>query len=239
MKIYKVAFTKKELERLPNDEQILFLQVGTILNEINILHKVTYFSNKKGIGEIENKGQTTQSTFFLSILIGKLWEAWETLSTSFFRTNLSNKFEEKLDLEGQQSLQIIKKYFGKNEWISDVRNRFCFHYDRDEIANELRKMPEDEALEFYLSEAQGNSLYYMSSSIQTLGILRKVSDTNYKTATDKLFKETLEVTGAFIQFFNHLLAALVDDLSLTLEKIEIPDPPKISDIYIPYFIMRE
>jgi len=53
MNIYKVGITKKDLSHVPEKEQILLFQGGTMLNEINILHKITYFC--KGVKSFFDK----------------------------------------------------------------------------------------------------------------------------------------------------------------------------------------
>ena len=240
MKIYKIDVTKKELEKFSEEEKILFFQIPAMLNEINILHKLTYFCNKKGLSDVEEKGQKTQSMFFLSILVGKLYECWIALKKAFFDSKLSKEYENLLSDKGRENLTKLKKYFGKKTWMKDVRDRFCFHYEPKEIAKQISETPEDEVFELYLSEGQGNSLYYMSSVLHTMGILRTIDESDSRLAIDKYFSETSEVAGNFLEFFNHCLVALVEKhLQLDLEEIEIPDPPNISDMYLPYFIKRE
>lgn len=239
MKIYKIAINKKDLAHVPEQEKIFFFQIGIMLNEINMLHKITYFSKKEGVSEIEEKAQTTQSLFFHSLLIGKLWECWKSLQKTFFKCGLSKQYEQLLNNKGKESLNNLKNYFGKNEWISDIRNKFSFHYDPAEISKQLNRMPNDELLEIYLAKSQGNSLYYMSSQVHLMGILATISDSDDRLALNRYFSETLEVANSFLQFFNHCLVALVDKhLELELKEIEFPDPPKVKDLYIPYFISR-
>ena len=127
MKVLKLALSKQEFERLSDEEQVLFIQIGMMLNEINILHKATYFCRRDGVTEIENKGQNAQSYYFLSVLVGKLCECWVALGKSFFGSGLSREYEGRLSNKGRENLQHLKRYFGRNEWISDVRNRFSFH----------------------------------------------------------------------------------------------------------------
>lgn len=239
MKIYKVGITKKDLSHVPEKEQILLFQVGTMLNEINMLHKITYFCKKEGVTDTEKKGQNAQSLFFHSLLIGKLWECWDALRKTFFKGGLSKEYEQLLSDEGKASLGNLKKYFGKNQWISNIRNKFSFHYEPKEISKQVNELPDDELLEIYLTESQGNSLYYTSSVLHLRGILKAIDESDDRAAIDRYFSETLQVAGNFLEFFNHFLDALAKKyLVFQPEKIEIPDPPSVGDLYVPHFVSR-
>jgi hypothetical protein len=94
-------------------------------------------------------------------------------------------------------------------------------------------------LEMYLNESQGNSLYHASSILHLKGMLNAIDESDERAAIDRCFSETLQIAGNFLEFFNHFLVALTEKyLALHLEKIEIPDPPSIEDLYVPYFVRR-
>ena len=93
---------------------MLFILFGTMLNEINMLHKVTSIFFKEGVSEVERKAQLAQLLFFQSLQAGKLWECWQGLQSSFFRAHVSEKYEKRLTSEGTESLDYLKSYFAKN-----------------------------------------------------------------------------------------------------------------------------
>jgi hypothetical protein len=239
LKIYKLSIRKEGLSHIPEKEQILFLQIGVMLNEIQILYKVTYFCNKKGLTEIEAKGQITQSFFFHSILVGKLWECWEVLRKTFFSGTLSKEYAQILSSDGNVSINKLKKYFGRNQWMSKVRNKISFHHDQTEIQKQIKLMPDDKLLEIYLGEAQGNSLHYGSSILHLAGVLGWIDESDEKGAIGRYLSETQSVAGDFLEFLNHLLVALTKKyLNLKFEENEIPDPPSCGELYLPFFVSR-
>jgi len=239
MKIYKLSLRKRDLSHIPEKEQILFFQIGNMLNEINMLCKITYFCNKKGLTEIENKGQIAQSLFFHGILVGKLWECWEAFRKPFFNGVMSREYEQLLSAEANENLEKLKKDFGNSKWIKNVRNKFSFHYDPKELQEQIKGMPEDKLLEIYLGETSGNSLYYCSSIIHLIGISTIIDAFDDHAAIRRYLSETLSVADHLVEFFQHFLVALTKRyLDLKLEKDEIPDPPRISDLYVPFFVSR-
>jgi hypothetical protein len=154
-------------EKMPEKDSVLFIVFGTMLNEINMLHKIIYLFHNDGVSEAERKAQLAQHLFFQTLLVGKLWECWRCLQTSFFRTQASKEYEHRLNGEGKESLEYLKSYFGKNPWMPKVRKWFSFHYDHQQVANQLEQMPENEALGIFLSLAQGNNLYFASFMTET------------------------------------------------------------------------
>jgi len=239
MKIYKVSLRKRDLSHIPEKEQILFFQIGNMLNEINMLHKITYFCNKTGLTEIENKGQIAQSFFFHSILVGKLWECWEAFRKPFFNGVMSKEYEQSLSAEANENLEKLKRDFGKKQWIGKVRNKFSFHYDREKLQEQIKGMPEDELLEIYLSDTSGNSLYYFSSIIHLKSILESIDKFDDHEAIRRYLSETLAVADRLVEFFEHFLVALTKKyLDLKFEEDEILDPPRISDLHVPFFVSR-
>jgi hypothetical protein len=141
--------------------------------------------------------------------------------------------------EGKESLEYLKDYFGKNSWIAKVRNWFSFHYDRRQVANQLEQMPEDEALEIFLSEAQGNSFYSASFILYIRGIAAAIDAEDATRGFKTYMAETLEVAGKAIAFLNEMVSEIAKKyLDLQYEEQEIPEPPRMSEIYVPFFVTR-
>jgi len=239
MRIYRIELTRNMFENMPENDRVLFVVFGTMLNEINVLHKVTYLFHKDEVSEVERKTQLAQHLFFQTLLVGKLWEFWLSLRSSFFGTQLSEEYENLLNQQGKESLEFIKRYFSKGSWMHKVRNWFSFHYDRQQIIDQLEKMPEDEALEIFLSEAQGNSFYSASSLIYLRGIAAAIDAEDTTKGFETYMSETLEVSGKVIVFLNEMISEIAKRyLHLQPEEIEIPEPPHMNEIHVPFFIAR-
>ncbi len=240
MKVYRIDLTKNMFEKMPEKDRVLFIVFGTILNEINILHKIMYLFNKDVVSEVERRAQITQRLFFQTLLVGKLWECWQCLQSTFFRGRVAKEYENRLNKEGTESLDFLKSYFSKNSWMSKVRNWFSFHYDRKQVVNQLEQMPEDEVLENYLSEAQGNCLYSASFLLYARGIAATIDPENATRGIETYMAETLEVAGKTIIFLNEMLLVIAKQYlpDLKYDEQEIADPPRLSEVYLPFFIKR-
>ena len=124
MKLLKFDVPKSKLDSLPEDERIYFVQLGNVLNELNILQKCAIFSGSgiQELNEVERSGQVSQALFFIKMLAGKLFEGKRLLKNPFFGNH-----KDRLSPEGQNSLKDINRYFAKSNNIDLIRNKFAFH----------------------------------------------------------------------------------------------------------------
>jgi hypothetical protein len=238
MKIWRIKVTKDMLAKMSQEDSVFFILLGTMLNEINMLNKViASLSPKAGVSDVEHKADLAQLLFFQALLAGKLWECWLGLKSSFFGAQVSKKYESQLSTDGRESLDYLKEYFGRNSWMSNVRNWFSFHYDREQIINQLHKMPEDEPLEMFLSEAQGNCLYFGSFMLYIGGITAAIDEKDAKGGLNTYLSETLKVSEKAIIFLNEMVKAIAEEyLDLRPEELEIPEPLRIGEIHLPFFV---
>ena len=98
MNLYKLKISKEHLTLLPEKEMLFFVQMGTMLNDIYILHKLIWFANKETKTEVETRANNSQSFFLLLILSGKFYEGWKVLQSLFFkgRMKLSREYDKYL-----------------------------------------------------------------------------------------------------------------------------------------------
>jgi hypothetical protein len=163
-----------------------------------------------------------------------------------FASSLSKKYEAKLPMAGYQALQNLKRYFGRKNLISEIRNRFSFHNPSfEDIKNLLDSIPEEAELHMYLGAEQANSNYYLSEEVISRAMLKYVDSNNLKQAIEKMYKELIEVSGWFIKFSGHFLVALAEEhwgqeiQHLVVEKIDVESEGKIEEITIPFFVERQ
>ena len=157
MNIGKLTLTKKHLDLLPEKERVFFIQLAHLSNEITVLTKLLILSNNKSETEVINKAYAMQSSLIARMSIGKLYEAWRLLEKNFFASKLSKEYEPKLSEDGLKALQNLKKYFGKSNLISDIRNNFSFHNPSfDEIKKQLKAIPDDTEFQLFLGSIKGS-----------------------------------------------------------------------------------
>jgi hypothetical protein len=242
MKLLKVAIPKSKLVLIPEDERIFFVQLTYLLNELYILQKSIYFSTQETSNVIERKGRNSQALFFVRIQAGKLFEGWELLQKKFFSTKISQKYEIEFSDLGRNSLTELKRYFGKENIISMIRNEFAFHYSHessDKIKELILDVPDSEVFEMYLSEEHGNCLYDISQVLVNIAILNSIDSSDTQKALEKILQEVHQVTKWFLDFGGDCVLIIMKNSGLQHGEIEIPDPPSINEVILPYFVRKE
>ena len=242
MKLSKINIPKSKLDNIHEIEQIFFIQLMQFLNELNILQKCTIVSSNElaSLTTIEKRGQISQAHFFIRILAGKLYEGWKMIGKNFLKTQLSSEYENLLSQKGKKSLSELIVYFkDENNLVRLIRNKFAFHYDKEKIKEEIDKIPQEELLEVYISEHRANCLYSLSDTIINWAILNSIDSSNPQRAMDRLIGEiALKVGRLFQEFCGDCICIIAKKLELSSTEIEIPEPPSIDNVKLPYFIKR-
>ena len=131
MKVFRLSITETELNSIPEDERLFFIQTGQILNDLNILQKFLIISSNKledTTDTTERKGKNSQSLLITRLLAGKLHESWELLKRIFFSARISQQYEQSLSPSAKDGLNKLKKYYGKQNLITQIRNEYSFLY---------------------------------------------------------------------------------------------------------------
>lgn len=243
MKILIVTFPKEILEKIPEDERVLFILLGKLADELSIIQKLMRMSNVPHEDMNIRTAQNSQSFFLLTILSGKLYEGWGVLQREFFgKTMLSKIYDPLLKKEGRVGLDNIKKYFGNGKNLIEVtRNEFAFHFDSKKIREHFDVIPKDEPLKLYMAEERVNCFHQLSHIITSYALLKSIDSDEWK-AIDKLMRETLEVANWFLDFIGELLTIILEKYTASKEvraaEMDFPEPVCIDDVSIPYFIKR-
>ncbi len=241
MKLMRVEIPKSKLEAIPEKQRVLFVHLGSILNELNILQKSVIFSSNgiESLSKVEKRGQVFQSLFFIRILAGKLNESWEMLKKDVFSTPLFKDCEDALSPVARDSLSELKKYFSRENNIHLIRDKFAFHYDSDRVREGISQIPEDEVLEMFVCNS-GNCLYCFSDVIVSESILNSINPCDRAQAMDTLIKEVVQdVSGWFRQFGEDCIRIIAEKSGLMdCTWVEIPEPPLIDNVKLPYFTKK-
>jgi hypothetical protein len=246
MIIHKVVISKKQLTLFPEKERVLFIQIGHLANELTILMKLLIYAHTNSSFDVVRKAYTMQASVIARICIGKIFEGWRLLESNLFASSLSKKYEAKFSRAGSQALQNLKKYFGKKNLISEIRNRFSFHNPPfEDIKDLLDSIPEEAELHMYLGTEQANNNYYLSEEIISRAMLNYVESNNLQQAMDRMYKELIEVSGWLVEFCGHCMVALSEEYwgqrgqDLVVEEINVESQGKIGEFTIPFFVERQ
>lgn len=242
MKLSKINIPKSKLDTIPEKEKVFFIQLMHFLNELNILQKCAIVSSNKlaSLTTIEKRSQISQAHFFIRTLAGKLNEGWKMISKNFVETQLSREYENLLSQKGKEGLSELIGYFNdENNKVRLIRNKFAFHYDKEKIKEEIDKIPQEELLEMYISEHRVNCLYSISDTVVNWSILDSIDSSNSQRAMEILIGDiAIKVSGWFREFCGDCVCIIVKKLELNSTEVEIPEPPSIDDVKLPYFVKR-
>ncbi|MEN6473073.1 MAG: hypothetical protein ABFD81_03590 [Syntrophaceae bacterium] len=245
MEIHKVTISKEQLSLLPEKDRVLFIQIGHLANELTILTKLLLYAHTDAKLDAIRKAYTIQASVISRICIGKVFEGWRLLQSSLLASGLSHKYEAKLSPAGSEALRKLKKYFGKKNLISEIRNRFSFHNPSfKDVRDLLASIPEEAELTMYLGTQVANSNYYLSEEIISMAMLSYVESDSLEQAMKKMHKELSEVSGWLVDFCGHCMVAISEEHwsqckeDLLLEKINVQSQGNVRDFTIPFFVER-
>lgn len=228
---------------MPDKERTLFFLLGHAINEINVLNKLFYLSNQYDVSDKWRRhAHLTQGLVLARTLTGKLWEAWELLTKAYFKTQLSKDYHVKLNDEAKNALKSLQKYFGRENLIKTLRNSFSFHYDVNEVSKLVPEEFDPDELISYMSQTNGNTLYYFSEYAVNVALLDSISHGDPAGAMEALIKESAEVVGWFNEAAQGIMVVAADqylredDGSVPLETIEIGPVPIAEEIQLPFYL---
>ena len=202
-------------------------------------------SENKSDTEVEIKAYSMQASVIFRVIIGKLFESWVLLQKNFFNTKLSKKYETKLPSDGHQSLQKLKKYFGKANNITTIRNNISFHYPSfDEISKQLKAIPNGTEFQIFLGETNVNNNYYMAEEIISNLMLNQVKSEGTARPDTMLdvFRDLIQVSKWFIAFSDDCMVTLMEEFlgdikdNLKVEMVEVKSHGNIWETSIPFFM---
>jgi hypothetical protein len=240
MQTYRLDLTKQRLAAMPATERQALLLLGHATNEINLFQKLTMMVRKEDAHTIVTRCENGQILILMRALIGKLHEAWELFKKRIQAdAELRTKYLDKLSPEARARVERLNQHFGSGSPLTAIRNQLAFHYtDKTErVEDSFQHLAETEAWEFYLSETVGNSFYWASELVITVGAIRLVNPhaQGGHEPFAPLADITIDVAGDMTGLFHELIADLVESMGDDLEAVgvEVGKVAKIS--HLPFF----
>ena len=247
MKIEKYEITGEKLKSMPIDVRILFVQMAHLSNCISMLQKLYFYTHDQSSDEVKKQASVALGALMIRTLGGIISEGWSVMQKSFFSTKLSKKYEPKLTKEGRKSLASLKKYFSQKNLIHELRNKFSFHFDRTALENYITKIEDDRIYPIYLSENQGNSLFYLAEDIVGLAMVNTCVDLleaeDPLDANMQYHRDLLDVSNWFYQVTHECLALITRDYlgkedGFVTETILLSDIVRMDEPKVPYFVSK-
>jgi hypothetical protein len=238
MKLRRLSLPRAGLNQLTKHERALLLLAGHIHNELNSLHKFFAWCVHKAPSSIENVVNSAQAQIYTRLLAGKLLEAWNALTVSYFGTKLSIDLGPALNPLAQNALKDLKAYFGKANAVYRIRNSVAFHYSADEFEKNWQEVADHPNFEIILGGTIGNNFYFASELVVNAAVLNHVGQPGQPTA-EMYLNEIQSAAIQFTKFLEGAIVVLIEKVYRSHPKAEIVEniSPQLSfeDIAIPYF----
>lgn len=245
--VARVKIPKARLAEMPEAERAFVFMLCHIGNEIVNLQKLFMFtSNMHFSPGIEYDVHYAQSMLIGKVLTGKLSEAWEYIRSAFLSNPRGKVYQPLLERDGAEALDALKKYFGKPNFFSRVRDHFIFHYSGRNaaiLARAFQLMQDDEYV-FYLSDTFANSHWYSAEAVVNYALLELIEPGDPVKAIDLLIGDTTKVAGWIGRFVDRCIVAVFVkhfgsefEVFGTAEETTIENVVHASDVRIPYYVI--
>lgn len=249
MRIYSAKLPKGHLTRLPEADRSLFLLLGHVSNEINVLQKLMLMMRQDDppsrVVDIVEAGQVM---IIMRILVAKLHEAYRVFNERVQGdAAIRERYNVRGEWSGRELLRELNARFKQGSLLTRIRDKLASHYvDEDRLLEaSFQALADDEPWELYLSETVGNSFYYASEMVAMKAALdlvaadpvpdEKPDETNLKA----LFNESLEVANVVMKLCQVIMIEILEKSiagELVMEPIDIGKPPKLAALHLPFFV---
>jgi hypothetical protein len=248
MEIRSLKITKKDLDKIPENERFFFLQLLNLMNDINVIQKFTLYSIPEGEIEETNKivqlGQNTVMFCLIFNLVGKLYDGMELIRNLFYGSSVSLEFKNLLSDEESQNLKDLTKTLEQDPLFKSIRNNISSHYggkdDSDILKKYYQNFSDDEELFIYSGINFGNSIS-TTQLITINGILEHLKSVPEEDDTEKslgsLLSKVSKTTLKFQNFIEHCMDKFVGRYFEGMIEIDhIPNVQTVDKVSCPFFV---
>lgn len=244
--VMRFDFGKKELLKMTPEERGMFLLLGYLSNQVNVLWKIVIIAlNRNPVDPVDARVSAAQSQILVRITVGLLWEGWRLVEKRLLGSKLGGEYVPLLDSNARAALDSLKKRFGSSGILAAVRNSYSFHYpDLEELEAAFQQAAKDEEDEadwgVYMTRGLLNCFFLGSDLVIAHGIGKAVGEADLLTSHAKLLQSLGPISNELSELTFGFAAAVFrrhvgDELGATVVA-KIADAPKISDLTLPFFV---
>lgn len=241
MKILRGTLSKGVLLAASERDRRLFLSCAHLQNELNFLHRaVLWCGDLSSEYEVQHRGQLAMTLFYLRLLAGKASEGWEMFRKLLLASADARELERELVETGKAALGKLKRYFGKQNLVSNIRNNFAFHFSPEQLESHLEKT--DESLDLFLESTSGvNSLFYFAEVLATSAIIEQAGAKSIEEGFEAVVKEVIGVAGDLVSLADATLHALLtrfgmDVWSKPMAEVPLPELRAFESVSMPWLV---
>jgi hypothetical protein len=247
--VLRIGLGKPELLKMTPEERGMFLLLGHLSNQVNVLWKIVIVAlNREPTEVVDAKVSAAQTQILIRITVGVLWEGWRLIETRLLGSKLGAKYVPLLDANARTALESLKKRFGSSGILAAVRNNFSFHYpDVDAMEAAFQQATKEEREEadwsIYMTRGLLNCFFLASESVIAHGVCRAVGEEDLLSSHAKLLQSLGPISSELSEVTFGFAAAIFrcdigDELEATVVA-KVADAPEISELGLPFFVETE
>lgn len=243
--LYALASKKADLNSIDPDTRNLYLMLGQVANDINILRKQMLFS-ANGVGSKvlpKSRASIAVQMVNMRLLAGRAHEAWILLNKRQNSLVIKGLYD-RLPDEAKAAKVELGRYFGQENLINILRNRVAFHNEIGPVAAGYDSIADDEVLVDYMALQSGNNLYY-SAEMAGFGAIAAIqNEADIFKAINAAFLEITKVAaliedivaGFMTIFYGEIRK--IDRRAVLNSEFPLEHVPSMRTVSMPYFCRR-
>tara|TARA_R110000868_G_scaffold157381_1_gene384586 strand:- start:717 stop:1463 length:747 start_codon:yes stop_codon:yes gene_type:complete len=238
-KIYEIDVTDALYVSMTGSERTTVLLLAHATNELNVLQRLIMQMDTGPISKHQaiNDAETGMLFTIVRLLIGKIFETWNLLSTRVLQNEeISKKYLPLLNQVETNALQELKKEFGKRNLLSKLRNNFSFHFPSNaEIDNSLNSLERNSKLSFFVSETQGNCFYAGAELVILEGMKNQYLPHHFSEIAHDTITTSRNLGDVLGGLIGQILQSHIDIKAKHSELFPVADTSNINEAKISYF----
>lgn len=244
--ILRMSFGLREFQKLTPEERALFLLLGNLSNQVNVLWKIVIIAlNRDPADPVDERVSAAQTQILVRLTIGVLWEGWRLVESRLLGSKLGAEFVPKLDAPAKAALDSLKKRFGASGMLAAVRNSFAFHAPSTSemeaaFQEAARAEPSEDVWSIYVTSGLLNCFFHASDLVIAHGISKAVGESVLLQSHKKLLNALGPISNELSELIFGFIAAIFrkhvgDEMDATVVA-KFGDAPNISQLQLPFFV---
>lgn len=231
--------SRTDWDKIPKEEQLFYVYVGHLRNEITILRKLLYLSlNNIDENEIVSIVNYSQNLVLIKILFGKFEEGWKLFKKK--TNNIATLINSDLNTESKNAYNWLENYFtDTNKNLSHrTRHNFSFHYTPSITKKILSNIKDDDIFEVFVTDKTINCFLAFSEEIMWRSLRDQIVENDNEKSIKVIVDETQQLADKFSEFCDGCINYMFEKYSSKpdMREVLISNVTQYKETKIPFFL---